>query len=304
MIDIKQKLSDKDIPGRFAAGALRLFGHLSITTSGQVGRVAGELAWHLAKGSRKVTLRNLELCFPEKSAEEIHQLAKQSIIETLVTAFEMAPAWVQPVDTLMEKISHVENEQLYQSALEQGRGIVLMVPHFGNWELSNYFMAKQNPTLLAMYKPGGSPALNELMLHSRQQITQMVAADKRGVLKMFGAVKAGRTTGLLPDQEPNFQSGVWVPFFGIPALTPILLSKLVTKTNAIALGYGCQRNPDGKGYHIFYEAVEDDIYSKDIETSAAAMNRCIERIILRDPSQYQWEYKRFKRRPDGSPNPY
>ncbi len=300
----KKKLSDKDIPGRLAAGGLKVLGQLPIGTSGALGRQTGRIAWHLAKGSTNVTKRNLELCFPDKSAEDIEKLAKESIIETMMTAFEMASAWVQPVDELLKKISHVDNEHIYLDALKTGRGIVLLVPHFGNWELCNYFMAKQNSSLLAMYKAGKSPALNRLILHSRQQITEMVPADKKGVLAMFNAVKQGRVTGLLPDQEPSIKSGVWAPFFGIPALTPTLVSKVLQKTNAIAMGYGCQRNPDGKSYHIFYEKVDDAIYSDDIETSATAMNHCIERIILRDPAQYQWEYKRFKRRPDGGPNPY
>lgn len=259
--------------------------------------------WWTASSSRKVTLKNIELCLPELDEPQRQALAKASILDTASTILEVAPAWVQPASKTLRYITHVDNEHIIKDALATGRGIVLIVPHFGNWELANHYMAKHY-SLLAMYKPVELPALDKLIYQSRCQMSQMVAADRRGVVALFNAVKKGKITGILPDQEPTLQSGVWVPFFGIPALTPKLVSKLTVETNAIAMGYGCQRNPDGKGYHIFFEPVDENMYSKDLETSAAAMNRCVERIIRRDPAQYQWEYKRFKRRPDQAPNPY
>ena len=132
----------------------------------------------------------------------------------------------------------------------------------------------------------------------------MVAADRRGVLALYKALPQGKATGVLPDQEPEIKTGVWVPFFGVTALTPKLVSKLSNDTDSVAIGFGCQRNPDGKTFHVFYEPVDAAFYTSDIETSAAAMNRCVENIILRDPKQYQWEYKRFKRRPNKQPSLY
>jgi len=304
-VDSKNKPQKQsfDLQGNLVVAFLKLLGLLPILLAGKLGRALGHLVWLTAGTSKKVTLRNIELCLPELSAEEQYELAKESILETIATIFEVAPAWVQPAEKNLKYITHVDNEHLLKQALEQKRGVVLIVPHFGNWEIANHFMAHKY-SLLAMYKPVDLPALDDLIYKSRSQLSEMVAADRRGVVALFSAMKAGKITGVLPDQEPALQSGVWVPFFGIPALTPKLVSKLTNETNAVAMGYGCQRNADGKGFHIFFEAVDDDMYSKDLEVSAAAMNRCVERIIRRDPTQYQWEYKRFKRRPDNQPNPY
>ena len=303
MIEMGKKTNKFDVSGKIAATALRLLGQLPIGVAGNLGALAGHVMWALAAGPRNVTLKNIELCFPQMPEDERRALAKASIIETAVTAFEMAPAWVQPVDKLLSLITHADNETLLDQARKEGKGVVFIVPHFGNWELANYYMASHQP-LVAMYKPGDSPSLNALILESRSKITEMVPADKKGVLSLFAALKEGKVTGVLPDQEPALKSGVWAPFFGIDALTPMLISRLVNKTGAVAIGFGCQRNADGKGYHVFYEPVDDEIYSDDINTSTAAMNRCVEQIILRDPTQYQWEYKRFKRRPNKAPNPY
>jgi KDO2-lipid IV(A) lauroyltransferase len=293
----------RDMKGSIAVFFLKLLGLLPITLAGKIGRGVGHLAWWLAPGPRKVTLKNLALCFPDLSDSERVALAKESIIETIQTAFEFGPAWSQPPDRLLNQVTHADNEQILLQAQKQGKGVVFIVPHFGNWELANYYMSRKC-SLLAMYKPAESPALNRLIYQSRSKNTEMVPADRRGVLALYKALPKGKATGVLPDQEPEIKTGVWVPFFGIPALTPKLVSKLANDTDSVAIGFGCQRNKDGKGFHVFYEPVDADFYDKDIETSAAAMNRCVERIIMRDPSQYQWEYKRFKRRPDSYGNFY
>ncbi|MBA54740.1 MAG: hypothetical protein CMK89_09815 [Pseudomonadales bacterium] len=297
------KPNNSDIGGKLLVALIGIFGKLPLWVLGKMGEWLGHAVWYLAPGARKVTLINLEMCFPAMDPVERLKLARQSICETTRTAFEIAAAWSQPSGKLLNLITYADNESILDDALAKNKGVVFIVPHFGNWELSNYYMAEKCD-LLAMYKPAESPALDQLIYRARSQNTKMVAADKRGVIALFKALPQGKATGVLPDQEPTVKSGVWAPFFGVPALTPRLVSKLTNDTGSVAIGFGCQRNPDGKTFHVFFEPVEDDFYSEDIEVSAAAMNRCVERIILRDPKQYQWEYKRFKRRPNNEPRPY
>ena len=299
----ESKPHNSDIGGKLLVALMGVAGKLPLWWLGKMGDWLGHIVWYLAPGARKVTLVNLEMCFPEMNKQERLTLARQSICETTRTAFEIAATWHQPSDKLLKLVTHADNERILDEALANRKGVVFIVPHFGNWELSNFYMAKKCD-LLAMYKPVESPAMDKLIYRARSQNTEMVAADKRGVLALFKALPQGKATGVLPDQEPTVKSGVWVPFFGVPALTPRLVSKLTNDTGSVAMGFGCQRNPDGKTFHVFFEPVEEDFYSDDIETSAAAMNRCVERIIMRDPKQYQWEYKRFKRRPNNEPRPY
>ena len=282
---------------------ITVIGKLPVWLLGQIGDKLGLLVWYLAPGARKVTLVNLQMCFPDMNDADRLTLAKQSIRETTRTALEITAAWSQPYDKLLPLITRADNESILDEALNEKKGVVFIVPHFGNWELANFYMANKCD-LLAMYKAVESPAIDKLVYRARSQNTEMVAADKRGVIALFKALPKGKATGVLPDQEPTVKSGVWVTFFGVTALTPRLVSKLANDTGSVAIGFGCQRNEDGKSFHVFYEPVEDDFYSDDIETSAAAMNRCVERIIKRDPKQYQWEYKRFKRRPNNEPRPY
>lgn len=298
-----KQVHSQDIKGSIFVFFLKLVGQLPLPVAGALGHCLGHLMWWFAAAPRKVTLKNIELCYPNLSDSERKKLAKASVLETARTALEVAVAWCQPAEKLLNLVTHADGEALLEEAQRLNKGIVFIAPHFGNWEIANYYMASKCD-LMVMYKQAESPALDNVIFNARSKCTQMVTADRRGVMALYRALPTGRATGVLPDQEPTVKTGIWAPFFGVTALTPILVSKLVKDTGSIAIGFGCQRNPDGKTFHAFYEAVEDDFYSDDLQVSAAAMNRCVERIINRDPKQYQWEYKRFKRRPKGEPNFY
>jgi KDO2-lipid IV(A) lauroyltransferase len=78
-----------------------------------------------------------------------------------------------------------------------------------------------------------------------------------------------------------------------------LPANLLQKTNACAV-FGCAfRADDGRGFRIVFRAADAEIYSTDLTTSLAALNRGVEALILERPEQYQWEYKRFKAQPEG-----
>ena len=100
-------------------------------------------------------------------------------------------------------------------------------------------------------------------------------------------------TGILPDQVPEGEGGVYSDFFGIPAYTQTLIPNLIQKTNAIALQAYAKRIKGG--FEMGFMEPDPDIYSKDLQTSVNGLNKSIEQLCLTDLSQYQWEYKRFKR---------
>ncbi|HEC28720.1 MAG TPA: lipid A biosynthesis acyltransferase, partial [Gammaproteobacteria bacterium] len=125
-----------------------------------------------------------------------------------------------------------------------------------------------------------------------------------GVKALFTALAKKETIGILPDQDPGGDGGIFVPFFGMPANTIKLASRLTQKTGAPVLLLYAERLTHGHGYVIHFHKPGKDIYSTDLTVSATAMNRSVEACIRALPSQYQWSYKRFKRRPSGESSPY
>ncbi len=118
------------------------------------------------------------------------------------------------------------------------------------------------------------------------------------------ALRRGEMIGILPDQDAGSGLGVFVPFFGEPANTMTLLPRLAAQTRALVVIAYAERLPRSRGFHVHFVPASEEIYSDDIELSAASLNRDIERCVRRRPEQYLWSYKRFRIRPKGMPSPY
>ena len=102
---------------------------------------------------------------------------------------------------------------------------------------------------------------------------------------------------LLPDQEPAREGGAFAPFFGIPALTMTLVPKLVKKTRCRVV-LGLAKRVRG-GFELHYLDPDPRIYAEDESESLAGLNASVELVARLALEQYQWEYKRFRRRPEG-----
>ena len=111
--------------------------------------------------------------------------------------------------------------------------------------------------------------------------------------------------GKLPDQEPDDRSGgVFAPFMGIQAFSPKLVTRLISKTGAMVVAGFAERLPNGEGFNIHFIDADEGIYSREDIEAVTAMNRTVETLVSMAPEQYQWEYKRFKRRPKGEKKLY
>ena len=293
-----------DIKGTVVVSLLKILGLLPLPVVTRIGAVLGWLAWYLAPELRRITLINLEICFPQMPPEERLKLARTSVIETMMTVCESGAVWNKPTAEVNRYITSVEGEELVREALDKKRGVVLIVPHLGNWEIANYYISANYP-FMAMYQPVSLPKLDKLIFKARSQMdAEFVPADRSGVHALMGFLSKGGLTGILPDQQPSLKSGTFVPFFTKTALTPLIVGRLIQKTGSVAIGYTCLRNPDNKSFRIVCIEADPGIYDTDEAVSAAAMNRTIENLIRLAPEQYQWEYKRFNKRPNDEPRPY
>jgi KDO2-lipid IV(A) lauroyltransferase len=190
-----------------------------------------------------------------------------------------------------------ENYELVQAALDAGRGIVFLTPHLGCFEITAQQVALRTP-LTVMYRPPKKAALKPLIEGARARHNLHLApANGAGVRQLARALKNGAPIGLLPDQVPQQGEGVWAPFFGRPAYTMTLPAKLARIGNpAVILTYA-ERLPAGRGYVVRFVPFDGDLSGSAAE-QAGAINRAMEQLIARCPSQYFWSYNRYKQ-PDG-----
>lgn len=279
---------------------IKLLGRLPLSVGRSLGAALGAVSWWTQGRSARVTLRNLELCFADMPLEERQQLAKQSLKETGKTIFEAAQVWVKPQAWLDQHTQVGEGLELIKDAEDAGKGILFMTPHLGNWEVTSRWFAgySDKTTLTAMYLPGKLPALDNLVREAREKSgCKLVPASLKGVMAQIKTLKKGQAVGLLPDQNPDEGAGDFAPFFGQPALTMTLAQSFIDRTGCAVIMALAERTD--RGWKLSFRAPEKNIYSDNAQESLAEMNATIERMVEPIKAQYQWEYKRFKRQPNG-----
>ncbi|XOZ32683.1 lysophospholipid acyltransferase family protein [Halomonadaceae bacterium KBTZ08] len=283
---------------------LWLIGHLPLALAQGLGRFIGLCLWLAHDRTRKVTERSLELAHPDMPEAGRQALARDSLRETGKLIAEIPIMWESPVPRCLNLIREFEGQHLLDEARGEGQGVVLIVPHLGNWELLGLYYSTRF-AMAALYSPPKMVEMETYMAQVRGRGgSELVRADRRGVLRLFSILHEGGVVGILPDQVPDASGGTYAPFFGIDVLTMKLVSRLVQKTGARAVVTYCERLPHARGFRLVADEVDPGLYDEDPDTSVSALNATVESVVRRIPEQYQWEYKRFRKRPPGQPNPY
>ncbi len=211
---------------------------------------------------------------------------------------ELPRLWLRPADRPIADPVRWDGLETLQALVDRGRGLVLLTPHLGSFEVSAQAYAEQfgrRQPITVLYRPARKRWLRELEETARARPALATApATLSGVRQMLRALKRGETVGLLPDQVPPSGMGVWVPFFGQPAYTMTLAARLVQQTGAAVGLLWTERLPHGGGYVVHAEALPEALPEGDDEASAAVINRAMEAVVRRCPRQYLWGYHRYK----------
>lgn len=281
----------------------RLIGLLPMAVLRALGGAFGALAYRLDSRETRIGRRNLALIHPQADAalretqtRELMRSMGQGLMETLAI-------WTRPRARVLRLVQQVHGEEHLQAALAKGRGVLLAVPHYGNWELLIEFMAARGPFSL-VYKAPDKAGLEHFLNKARSGANvQLVPAEATAMRPLLRALQAGETVGITPDQQPRKGGGEFIPFFGRPALTLSLIAKLAQRAGTPVLFAYTERS--GPGFNVVFEAEEPALHDPDLQTALTAMNQRVQAIAERDFRQYQWTYKRFSIRQDpNEKNPY
>lgn len=189
--------------------------------------------------------------------------------------------------------------ELIAAALEHKRGLVMLTPHMGCFEICAQAIAERFTTpaapITVLYRPARQASLRDVMAGSRERPGLATApASLAGVRQMIRALRRGEVIGLLPDQVPPDGLGVWAPFFGKPAYTMTLAARLVQQTGAALLLIWGERLPGGAGFVVHVLPAPEIPKTASNEAAAATVNAAMEQVIRRAPGQYLWGYHRYK----------
>lgn len=280
-----------------AYGLLKYISRQPLSVSRWIARILALIVniFKVSKTSDVIRL-NLEISLSELSTQERERITRAAIRNELMSYFEFFSIWGSSNQKNIERVHKVIGEDLLHDALAQNKGLVLIVPHFGTWEIMNAYVA-QFTSMTIMYKPVKNQAADQFVraARSREQ-ANLVPTDESGVRQIFKALKQGGTTVILPDHTPNV-GGEYIPYFGVPLATSNLSAKLIQKTKARALFLYALRN-EGAGFDIHIEAIDEEIYQGDANQGTGIIINTIENLIQRHPEHYHWSYKRFRAHED------
>ena len=283
---------------------LRFLSWLPLGLSRKVGVFIGSLLYITNSRMAQTTKINIQICFPELDKTQQQDLARQSLRETGKTITESGAVWLWPESKVMACIDRVTNKHLLEEAVAGNKGVIILGPHHGNWEVLGLYLGQCGlaPCISLFQKPDNE-ALAELMLKARMRGgATLVPTNNRGVSKLMQGLKEGSIAGILPDQVPNEAGGSFAPFFNRPAFTMTLVSRLIQKTGSKALMGYTKRTE--KGFEIVFQQPDPRLFSEDVDISLTGLNASVENVVANEPKLYQWDYKRFRRQPDDKDLPY
>ena len=179
--------------------------------------LARGFAWFLvdvARFKRKRTFERIKGCFPEKTRREVRRIAIMSLSNVLMSAVEMIRAssldrkWIE---------AHVKDVHVYADRLkaiaDEGKGVVIMVPHSGNWYMAAWAMARCGVPLFAIAARQRNPYIDAWM---NRQYGEGLDVVERGSARVMAEIKArlskGQCFAILPDLRVPAKD-VEVPFF-------------------------------------------------------------------------------------------
>lgn len=263
----------------------------------RLAKLLGNVCFKSLKSRRATTIRNLELCFPEWSEQEVLDNARMVFIDQMAGVFETLNAWYSP-QWFKERVT-IEGLEYIHQAQAEGKGILLLGTHSTLLDAGGY-LCSQSFALDVVYRPQNNPLLDMLIYRCRATIytNQIDHDDMRGLVRHL---KNGRAVWYSPDQDFGLKQGVMAPFFGVPAATVTAHRRLLKMTKATAIPlyfyrYGDLKNPK---YHVLLEATVENLPSTDEIDDATRVNQIIERQLRIAPTQYMWFHRRFKTRPKG-----
>lgn len=287
-------LDPRNLPLWLALGVLRLLTLLPYPWQMRLGRGLGGLIFHVLRGRRAIATTNIHLAFPDKPARERRRMVREHFAGLGMSLFETGITWWRSPCWYLPRIT-IEGREHLDHALAQGRGALLLTPHYTALELAGIGGAQQLG-LCATYEAPKHPLVEKLLIGHRKRLIDVVLhnSDIRGMLR---TLRANRALFFAPDQTMRRTRGTAIaPFFGIPVVTSTGTSRLARMSRAPVITMLLLRHDDHSGYRVRFLPALDDFPTADAAADTARVNEHLAaQIRAHAPAQYFWIHQRFKR---------
>ena len=267
---------------------ITIFFQLPLFVLHGLGKLLGLITYQFDRRFKKRIDTNLKHAFVSSDENDLKKLTQLTAGEIGKCLMEAPAIWFNSPQKNFRWVKRCFGWQHVETALKKKKGIIFLTPHLGCFEITAQYYAHFHPITVLFKRPKHNWLANIVLSGRRHPQIHLAEANLHGVKQLIQALKKGEAIGMLPDQIPNEGQGIWAQFFNTPAYTMTLVSKLAESSKAtVLIGFG-HRLSKGQGYEVFIEPLGSD-------HSPQGINDQLELLIRKHPTQYLWNYQRFKK---------
>ncbi|MGD0816025.1 MAG: MMPL family transporter [Verrucomicrobiota bacterium] len=252
---------------------LALARHIPAGAGRSLARCGAAIYWRLAGHRRKVVIQNLR---PVVQDDESAARAARALFTQF--ALKIADLWRYESGVPLESwVMRWKGWEVYSAAMGRGRGVLLVTPHLGNWEMGGAFLPRKGIKLLVLTQPEPDPrltALRQAARASRGVETIVVGEDAFAFIEIVKRLQEGATVALLMDR-PAPSTAVAVNLFGRPFSASIAAAELARASGCAILPSVIVRTDEGYAGEIQPEIP----YDRAIIGNRAARIRLTQEIM-------------------------
>ncbi len=259
-------------------------------------RSLAALWYRLDRRHRRITLANLEFAYGAAlSPASRERLARQVFVHFVRLAWELLELLLAPLSVIRRKVV-ILGEEHVQAALSQGRGMVAIAAHAGNWEYTVMGYGLNYRPVAVVGRELDHPWANALARYLRQRGGNFMVAKQKGMKEILGHLRQNRSVGIVIDQNTTTEGGLLVDFFGKPArTTPV--AALLARRGIPVLPTLSRRLPDGRHLMMIFPPLpltKTSDPQADIQRHLELQSQTIEAWVRAEPSQWLWLHRRWK----------
>lgn len=276
-----------------------------VSVSRGMARAMGFFLSRVIRLRRKSVLDALEKSFPDMTPRDRLRLYREVCAQQMLTLVEVLRHTGGRPDEFSSRL-HVEGAERAQEAHHRGKGVLVLIAHYGNYALLAMHVQRLfGYPLSVVSKRMRSAFMTELWFNQLKQHGCTTIEAKNAYRACCKALHRQEMVGFMLDQNRPFPSGVFVDFFGRPASTTPGLALLSAQTKAPVLPVFMRRAPDGTHWLQALPCIEPppDHHPETILRYTARYTKLIEDQIRAYPEQWLWWHKRWKSQPPPEEKP-
>jgi KDO2-lipid IV(A) lauroyltransferase len=285
---------------RTIATVLRPFGFRAASA---VGAVLGGLGWWPLRIRAARVERTIRACFPELTDARVREIARESYRGLGRVAMESIILSRAEKADVLAVFDESPTYEVLERAFAQGKGVIMVAGHLGNWELSAAYMTARGLPVDAIAMHMANPLSDAFFKRTRERFGMRVLFADESVRAIPRALRDGRGVGFLSDQSAKGLASTFVPFFGRPARTPRGAAVFALKGDLPMVFLVALRQPNGR-YVMHFEDVplaRADDKEAAIDATVLRFTQVLERLVREHPEQYFWQHRRWKGQPKDTP---